>query len=378
MHARVVLEYARPRAHPAAPSAGPRPAGAGRGRRDAHGRGGGARARTGRDTRPGRGRDPSGADGRGSATTGHDLGQGITAEAEAEFFAGARLDLGYNDSLDHARAWVPDLVVAEMWDCVGPMVAAALGVPTAVVGIGPAMSEVSAAEFRTRVALRYEASGVEPRPLSWYLDTCPPTLQRKEWERPAGLRGLRTEAHRSAEGMSRPVVPPGGRPRVLMSFGTLYSAPELVDPLIGAVLALDVDLRVTLGLTSQASDYTSRGDRVQFASFTPLAELLSGVDAVVTHGGSGTVLGTLAAGLPMVVVPQGADQHINAELVADRGLGIAFPLGPVPPRAVADALGEVLAAPEYRAAATRTAEEIKRTPSPREVAAMLAEAVGAP
>ena len=45
--------------------------------------------------------------------------------------------------------------------------------------------------------------------------------------------------------------------------------------------------------------------------------VLPRVDAVVTHGGAGTVAGALCRGLPLVVVPQGADQF--ARRVAGRG-----------------------------------------------------------
>jgi UDP:flavonoid glycosyltransferase YjiC (YdhE family) len=105
--------------------------------------------------------------------------------------------------------------------------------------------------------------------------------------------------------------------------------------------------------------------------------LLSGIDAVVTHGGSGTVLGTLAAGLPMVLVPQGADQPQNAQRVAAGGAGIAFPLGEAAPHAVAQALARVLTEPRYRAAAQGIGEEIAATPSAPDVARMLIEAVKA-
>lgn len=308
-------------------------------------------------------------------TTGHNLFQGVTVEAEAEFFAGARIDLGFKDSLAAAQEWAPDLIVSEMYDFLGPAVAAALGVPVAVVGIGPATAEASVEEFGKRLALRYSALGIEQRPEHWYLDTCPSALQREGWKRPEEWHGLRPEAHRSAGQPDAQAAPSAGRPRVLVSFGTMFSSPQIVDPLIEEFLSLDVDLRVTLGLMSQVSDYKPRDERVEFAPFAPLAQLLSGADVVVTHGGSGTVLGALAVGLPMVVVPQGADQPVNAQRVADSGAGISFRLGEAPPQAVAQALADVLAGPEYRAVAEKIAHEIEMTPSTQEVARMLAEAV---
>ena len=44
---------------------------------------------------------------------------------------------------------------------------------------------------------------------------------------------------------------------------------------------------------------------------------------MVHHGGSGTFLGTIAAGLPQVVVPLFADQPQNAASIARAGAGVA-------------------------------------------------------
>jgi UDP:flavonoid glycosyltransferase YjiC (YdhE family) len=114
-----------------------------------------------------------------------------------------------------------------------------------------------------------------------------------------------------------------------------------------------------------------KADGVEFVGFTPLVELLRDVDVVLTHGGAGTVLGTLAEGIPMVVVPQGADQPIHAERVAAAGAGIAIPQGDAAPEAVAETVRKVLAAPTYRG----LAEKIAGYDSPADVAEQLTAAI---
>ena len=49
---------------------------------------------------------------------------------------------------------------------------------------------------------------------------------------------------------------------------------------------------------------------------------------VVCHGGSGTVFGALAAGVPMVVVPVFADQFENGRRVSERGAGLSVEAPP--------------------------------------------------
>jgi hypothetical protein len=77
--------------------------------------------------------------------------------------------------------------------------------------------------------------------------------------------------------------------------------------------------------------------------------------AVVSHAGSGTVLSALAAHLPHVCLPLGADQFTNAEQVARSGAGIAIPTDGRDTDSIRRAVEEVLSNDSYasRAAALR-------------------------
>ena len=50
-------------------------------------------------------------------------------EVVGEVFGACRLELGGAESVERARDWAPDLVIAEYYDTTGPLVAAALGIP---------------------------------------------------------------------------------------------------------------------------------------------------------------------------------------------------------------------------------------------------------
>ncbi len=300
------------------------------------------------------------------------LMHGVTVETEAEVFAGARIDLGYEDMVAVARPWRPELIVAEMYDFVGPMIGAALGVPVATLALGPAIRPESVEALRVRSEARHREHGVEPVAASWYLDSCPASLQIQGWQAPETWIGLRPEAY-SGGGQTAVIVVDGThvRPRVLVSFGTLFVIPEVITPIVRELLKQDLDVRVALGPSHKADDFELDPARVEFVGFTPLAQLLTDVDLVLTVGGSGTVFGALAHGIPLVLTPQGADQPINAELAATAGAGIAFPLGQAEPAAVAAAVGTVLAEPGYRLAALRIAAEIAALPGAAEVAERL-------
>jgi UDP:flavonoid glycosyltransferase YjiC (YdhE family) len=88
--------------------------------------------------------------------------------------------------------------------------------------------------------------------------------------------------------------------------------------------------------------------------------------AVVCHGGAGTMLGALAHGLPLLMLPRGADQHDNARRVVAAGAGLE--LAEVTPRAGAAAVERL---PALRPPAERIAAEIAALPAPAAAVARL-------
>ena len=74
---------------------------------------------------------------------------------------------------------------------------------------------------------------------------------------------------------------------------------------------------------------------------------------------SGTMLGALAYGLPLLVIPQGADQYSNADQVVAAGAGRQLLRDEVTVPAIRQAVRSLLDDPDYRRAAERIAAEIR-------------------
>ena len=110
------------------------------------------------------------------------------------------------------------------------------------------------------------------------------------------------------------------RPMVLISFSTtnMRQGPVLQRAL-DACASLDVDVVCTLGGIA-ADDLRVPGNATAH-DWLPHRELLARASAVVTHAGLSTVMHALASGVPMVCLPMGRDQPLNAERVATLGLG---------------------------------------------------------
>jgi MGT family glycosyltransferase len=87
------------------------------------------------------------------------------------------------------------------------------------------------------------------------------------------------------------------------------------------------------------------------------ADVLPYCSAVITHGGHGTVMKALIAGVPLVVVPLGRDQPDNAARVAHAGAGSRL-RKKASVSALRTATTQVIEDPRYRAAARRMATRL--------------------
>ncbi|HLL61482.1 MAG TPA: nucleotide disphospho-sugar-binding domain-containing protein [Propionibacteriaceae bacterium] len=92
---------------------------------------------------------------------------------------------------------------------------------------------------------------------------------------------------------------------------------------------------------------------------------------MVHHGGTGTVLGALEAGRPQLLLPQGADQFMNAELIPAVGAGRALVNDAQAPGAIAEQVTAMLGDSAEAATARRISAEMAAMPAPEEVVADL-------
>jgi UDP:flavonoid glycosyltransferase YjiC (YdhE family) len=142
---------------------------------------------------------------------------------------------------------------------------------------------------------------------------------------------------------------------VLVTAGTSVRDPDLLAGLVISVADAGYQVAVTV-----EPGRLPENPRVHAAGFVPLARLLPAVDAVVGTAGLGTVLATLATGLPSVLRPVLADQPWNAQRVVAAGAGIFIQ----DPAEAGPAVRSVLSNAAYRAAAQAAATSIGSMPSP--------------
>ena len=98
-------------------------------------------------------------------------------------------------------------------------------------------------------------------------------------------------------------------------------------------------------------------DRAGVWSYVPLSALLPHARAVVHHGGFGTMVETIHAGIPSVTLPRAFDQIHHADRLRELGVGVTVPWARFSKQRLGDALDQVLSSP---AMAVR-AQELART-----------------
>lgn len=164
-----------------------------------------------------------------------------------------------------------------------------------------------------------------------------------------------------------PPVATASRRLVYLTFGTVsFGATSVLRTVIEGLSRLPVDVLVALG----PGDPTVLGsvpERVHVTRFVPQAEVLRHAALVVHHGGTGTVLGTLAAGLPQLVLPQGADQFVNAATLAELGAARSLVGAEITAEAVEEDARALLDGTAARDVARRVADEIAALPPPKAV-----------
>ena len=276
-------------------------------------------------------------------------------------------------------ALAPELVLYEEMAAGAALAAARAGLPAVRHGIGPRMPAPMQEGFTAELERSWRAGGggAAPEDLAGrlHLDVWPESVPQPPTPLPLRTAALRPAAW-SEPGLELPAllaVDQRPRPVVYLTLGTVSTREAgTLRTVLEGLRALDVDVLASVGTDLDPAELGPAHPRVHLAGFVPADRVFGRVDAVVHHGGSGTFLGSLAAGVPQLVLPQRAhDQFLNARAAQEGGLGLALAPQEVSADAVRDAVADLLGAPGYRESSRLAAGRVAAMPAPDEVAARL-------
>ncbi|HEV2582443.1 MAG TPA: nucleotide disphospho-sugar-binding domain-containing protein, partial [Ktedonobacteraceae bacterium] len=227
------------------------------------------------------------------------------------------------------RNWQPDIVLHDTGEFAGPLAAASAGIPSVSQTPGLRTGDRLLNLVAVAVAALWRQRGLDPDPSAGLyrhlcLDTTPPGFQPDESSRHHDvIRPLRPVALPPLPGERLPQwinERQRGAPLVHMTLGTITNSNIAVfRSVIDGLSGLDVDVLITTGFGSDPAAFGPLASNIHVERYVPQSLLLPHCAAVICHGGAGTTLSALALGLPLLILPQGADQYIIGDLVLAAG-----------------------------------------------------------
>jgi glycosyltransferase len=298
-------------------------------------------------------------------------------------------DAMLDELVEFGRWWRPDLVVYDAVSYAGAVLAQVLGVPAVGQLWGnpsPLRNEMLdfAREPRPGYAALFERFGVAPLidPVLW-LDPCPPSLALPDHIERTPVRYLPFNG--SVAAGAPWLYPARTRPRVCVTWGAAadpgQGVPDLFTQTVRQVAALGAELVVAVPAGSRDGlGELPEGTRV-LESF-PLNALLPTCRALVHHGGAGTALTGVWAGVPQLVLSLRPAQMLVGRALAAAGAGRHYVHEDLLERAdlgavLLEELAPLVLSAAPGAAARRLREELLAQPTPADLVPTLEAAATA-
>ncbi|NEE14154.1 DUF1205 domain-containing protein [Streptomyces sp. SID7499] len=268
-----------------------------------------------------------------------------------------------------AEQWRPDLLVHTPMEGAGPLAAARLGVPAVEHPFGFSRNDKIAPVLRESMDRAYRAHGVAGLPERRIALSVTPASMAGEATTAWPMRYVPFNGGGVLADWLR--VRPD-RPRVALTLGSeVVQWHSELGPLswVTEVAAnVDAEFVLAVGGDIDPAQLGELPENVRPAGYVPLNQLLPTCTAVIHHGGSGSTMAALDAGIPQLVLPQSADQFINANAVVGRGCGLA-----TEDKVDLELIVRLLTDPRPAEAAAQVRAELHGMPSPAEVVPRLAE-----
>ncbi|MEE1754055.1 macrolide family glycosyltransferase [Streptomyces sp. SP18CS02] len=255
----------------------------------------------------------------------------------------------------------PDLVLYDMYAWSGPLLAARWQVPAVqlapthlpydgivpeLLGVPdithiPGFTELSDALAAHGVTESVHELTLAPRRAVAFF---PRAFQRKADTVTAGSVAYVGPALGDRSHQGRWCPPTGDRPVLLISLGSQYNRrPDFYRACVDAFAATEWHVVMSIGGAVDPSALGSLPATVEVHAGVPQLEVLAHARAFITHAGMGSVMEALSHGVPLVAVPQMAEQHANAHLVEHLRLGVRLPREQATAHALLDAVRRVTA-----------------------------------
>ena len=286
------------------------------------------------------------------------------------------------DLLAIVSTWHPDLLIFESCDLATPIVSAATGIPAVHHSFGRAFAPRCYAESMPYVESLWERFGAGPPPLcgmyenNKFVDICPTTIQSSGVPSSASSLAMSPAGPPPLDPAPHWIAQLPDRQSVYVTLGTVFNPIDRFRMFLEAFAQMNLNLIMTIGNDNDPADLGTPPPNVFIERFVAQDLLLPYVSAVVTHGGSGSMLAALSHGSPLFMLPRAADQYENAYACSSFGAARMLTPALFTPDLLAEELRLVLSDTSYAERARLVRNEIITMPTPADVARSIAESLG--
>jgi MGT family glycosyltransferase len=154
-----------------------------------------------------------------------------------------------------------------------------------------------------------------------------------------------------------PWAPDDHVPLVVVSLSSQYMHhEEPMERILQALADLPVHVLATTGLEMDPAEVRVPAG-IEVRRYVPHPTVLPHAALVVTHAGTGTLMAAFSNAVPLVCIPLGRDQPLNAARAAELGLALSLPSDAAPDQ-IRAAVSEALRSPSLRSSSARMAAAI--------------------
>ncbi|WP_329580351.1 DUF1205 domain-containing protein [Kitasatospora sp. NBC_01250] len=286
--------------------------------------------------------------------------------------AGRRVMDSYDAVVRLSRAWPPDLVVHDLMAPEGALAARLAGVPALYHSAGLFGAAETDPVLNTGLGDptgSFARHGAEPwsrEQISYVLDPSPDQAVPPHG---TALRiPVRPVPYNGTGSVPDWLIEPRAGQRICVLWG--YSATAMYGPYVPALrhaLEAAVATGAEVVLTASREQVAALGElpqQIRVLTGFPVQLLLAGCDAVIHHGGAGTVMNAYAAGVPQLCLTLSIDQPVYRERVTRGGGALAMSALTSTPQEIHAGVAAVLADEDLRRAAGQVAADLAARPSP--------------
>jgi UDP:flavonoid glycosyltransferase YjiC (YdhE family) len=285
------------------------------------------------------------------------------------------------DLLALTADWTPDIIVRDASEYGGCIAAEVLGIPHASVRTSVTASSYAGRRFVAQeLNILRGAHGLAPDPEAampfryLHLASEPPGLWPADDPPAPTSHLLRPQPfdRSGAETLPDWVRDLPDVPTVCATLGTYMNrSAEIFQAILDGLRNERLNVILTIGRDQDPAQFGPQPATVRIERYIPLSLLLPYCAAVVCQAGFSTTVTALAHGLPMVLIPLGADQPLVAQQMARLGVGPVLNATNRTPEAIRMAVQEMLMDQTSRGNAQRVRDAMMTLPGPDHAVTLL-------